>query len=98
MAPLTRRARAVCSLSGAELGIDTGTGNDMRNGTTRSTREEGNGPGSTGGRAHGSFGVQNFPDMGYGANLQSATTSGRRVERQVRQPRHPQPANDCWEW
>ena len=51
MAPVTRRApRAVRSLSGAELGIDTDNG--MRYGTTQSTPgEEGNGPGSTGGRA-----------------------------------------------
>ena len=50
MAPVTRRALAARSLSGAGLGIDTD--NDMRNGTTQGTREEGNGPGScTGGRA-----------------------------------------------
>ena len=71
MAPVTRRALAACSLSGAELGIDTD--NNMRYGTARSTGEEGNGPGSTGGRRiyHGSLGVQHFPDMGYGANQPS---------------------------
>ena len=53
-------------LSGAELGTDTDH-NDTRT-DTPSARQEGNGPGSTGGRAHGSLGVQQIPDMGYGAN------------------------------
>ena len=47
--PVTRRAHSMRHLSGAELGTDT-VHNDTRFGTP-SDRQEGNGPGSTGGRA-----------------------------------------------
>ena len=67
--PMTRRAHAMRRLSGAELGTDTDH-NDTAS-DTPSARQEGNGPGSTGGRAHGSFGVQDNPDMSYDANQPS---------------------------
>ena len=50
MAPImTRRALAMRRLSGAELGTDTDH-NDTRT-DTLNDRQDGNGPGSTGGRA-----------------------------------------------
>ena len=48
--PVTRRAHSMRRLSGAEPGTDT-VHNDTRFGTP-SDRQEGNGPGSTGGHAH----------------------------------------------
>ena len=64
--PVTRRAHSMRRLSGAELGTDIDR-NDTRTGTPRD-RLDGNGPGSTGGRSHGSPGVQQIPDMGHDAN------------------------------
>ena len=64
--PVTRRAHSMRRLSGAELGTDTDR-NDTRTGTPRNSLD-GNGPGSTGGRSHGSSGVQQIPDMGHDAN------------------------------
>ena len=76
--PVTRRAHSMRRLSGAELGTDTDR-NDTRTGTPRNSLD-GNGPGSTGGRSHGSSGVQQIPDMGHDANQRQDTrddASGR---------------------
>ena len=68
-------------LSGAELGTDT-VHNDTRT-DTLSDRQEGNGPGSTGGRAHPSSSVPapwtaptTFPGGGRGLTVETRRRSG----------------------
>ena len=63
---MTRRSERLRRLSGAGLGTDIDR-NDTRT-DTLSDRQDSNGPGSTGGRSHGSSGVQQIPDMGHDAN------------------------------
>ena len=88
MAPLRTSARLQAQrLPGAGLDLDTDI--DTRNGT-QSARQDSNGPGSTWGRTHGSFGVQHDHDKGYDANQPSqadGASNGRNASQGIHHQR-----------